>query len=211
MPALFLETIRIEDGEPQNLKRHLDRMQKTARDNHFVPPAFSIWSELLRSAPRVGTIKCRLIYREKVESISFDPYTPRLIQSLALVRLPKGFDYSYKYLRRHALDDLRLSSGADEILLVNEEGVLTDSSFSNLLFQAEEKVWLTPSMPLLEGTMRATLLEKGTLITGERVLPATIKVKDLMQMKKIALVNAMLPLERAIFCPPEMIQNLKSF
>lgn len=45
-------------------------------------------------------------------------------------------------------DAFRLRSGADEVLLVNEVGLITDPTFSNLLFRRSGEQWETPDLPL---------------------------------------------------------------
>lgn len=207
MPALFLETIRIVYGTPQSLERHQERMERTARDLHFKVPTLpdleALCPEILKQE---DTVKCRLIYRDTIESISFDPYTPRTIKTLALAKLPEGFDYSYKYLRRHTLDELRLASGCDEVLLYDSEGCLRDSSFSNLLFRKGEGRWVTPSTPLLRGTMLQRLLEKPSSSLAPAIKEAPVRVEDLRLYDQVAFINAMLPLEKAIICPLSSLQ-----
>lgn len=202
MPALFLETIRLESGIPQNLVRHVERMKQTAIDKQFKVPTLPDLEDLCPKELRHGsTVKCRVIYRDSIESISFDAYTPRTILTLALAKLPEDFDYSYKYLRRHILDELRLASGCDEVLLYNSEGLLSDSSFSNLIFEREDGVWITPDRPLLNGTMRQALLKEDKGSNAPMIKEGSIRIEDLPLFKRVAFINAMLPFEKAIVCP----------
>lgn len=123
-------------------------MKRTATDKQFEVPTLPDLEDLCPTELRHGsTVKCRIIYRDSIESISFDAYTPRTILTLALAKLPEDFDYSYKYLRRHILDELRLASGCDEVLLYNSEGLLCDSSLATLSL-SERMVYGSPQIGL---------------------------------------------------------------
>lgn len=223
MPALFIETIRLDNGVPQNLSFHLERMRHTAGLCGFTLPDIHELAQMCPGYLRAGTVKCRLIYRDSIESITFESYRPRTIRSLAVARIPENFSYQLKYLKREVLDMLRLRSGADEVILVDSEGYVTDSSYSNLLFCREDGVWETPEKPLLKGTMRASLLAHSnaekTFYSREGTFPGDnkgivqattpfgkielrkIRAKELISYREIALINAMMPPEEAIILP----------
>ncbi len=76
---------------------------------------------------------------------------------------------------------------ADEVLLVDSEGRITDCSFANLALRQEGR-WYTPDTPLLEGVQRQYLIQEGLLT------PCTIRVADLKGYDQILPINAMLPL-----------------
>ncbi|MEQ8809522.1 MAG: aminotransferase class IV, partial [Imperialibacter sp.] len=64
-------------------------------------------------------------------------------------------------------------------------GLLTDCSYTNVCFWDGSK-WHTPSEPLLAGTKRASLLEKG-LISERKIV-----VNDIKYFESVTLINAML-------------------
>lgn len=112
------------------------------------------------------------------------PYTIRPVTSLKLVT-SDGLDYTYKSSNRQKLDELFKQKGdADDILIVRD-GFLTDTSIANIALWNGEQ-WETPEAPLLEGTMRASLLGK------EIIVPATIRPQDLSRYSLIRLFNAMI-------------------
>lgn len=112
------------------------------------------------------------------------PYTIRKIQTFKLVH-NNDIDYSKKFADRSVLDSLVQQKGdCDEILIV-QNGLITDTSFSNIIFK-KENVWVTPKTPLLKGTCRARLLEKGI------IEPADIEISHLKQFSHFMLINAML-------------------
>lgn len=76
-------------------------------------------------------------------------------------------------------------SGADEVLLWNEQGEVTESCTSNLIVEADGQYYTPPvSSGLQAGTCRANLIQDGSLI--ER----PITVKQLQDYKKIYLINS---------------------
>ncbi len=62
---------------------------------------------------------------------------------------------------------------------------MRDTSIANLAFFIEGK-WITPDTPLLEGTMRAYLLDRRKIFLGK------ISIKELKYAKKIAIMNALI-------------------
>ena len=96
-------------------------------------------------------------------------------------------DYSFKSTDRACLNSLAAQKGdCDEVLIV-KNGLLTDTSFTNVaVFDGER--WLTPKHPLLLGTKRASLLERQV------IKEADISVETLMNAQKVSLINAMIDL-----------------
>lgn len=72
----------------------------------------------------------------------------------------------------------------DEIIIV-KHGLLTDTSFTNLAIY-DGNHWITPKRPLLLGTKRAALLDKGI------IQEADITLNDLRNAVKVSLFNAMI-------------------
>lgn len=184
MKELFIESIRIFFGVPQLLHYHIQRMNRTGLAKGFIPACLPDLVQIMPKELGQKVVKCRILYREEIEEISFAEYSYRPIRSVVPVRLPAGYTYSYKSADRRVLDELRAQSGADEVLLVNDNGLLTDSSFSNLAFLQDGK-WYTPLTPLLEGVRRAYLIDQGFLT------PRDIPLSELKQYSLIRFINAM--------------------
>lgn len=121
-----------------------------------------------------------------VEDVQYAPYKMREIRSLKLVE-DNEIDYSFKSTDRACLNSLAAQKGdCDEVLIV-KNGLLTDTSFTNIaVFDGER--WLTPKHPLLLGTKRASLLERQV------IREADISVETLMKAQKVSLINAMIDL-----------------
>jgi 4-amino-4-deoxychorismate lyase len=142
------------------------------------------------AACKQGLYKCRVIYGKKeVKAVEFEPYLPHTIKSLRLIEDNK-ISYDYKYINRGSLNQLLTKRERFDEIIIVRKGYITDTSYSNIIFFDGIK-WITPSTPLLRGTMRSFLLEH------ELISEMEIKVPDLKLFKKARLINAMLPLESA--------------
>lgn len=90
---------------------------------------------------------------------------------------------------------------ADDALLQNEHGELTESTVANLLLPPERtgEPWRTPprTAGLLAGTLRAELLRRG------RIIEADLTVEDLEEAQRILLINSV----RGVF-PATLIDEM---
>ncbi|MBT8348536.1 MAG: hypothetical protein HKP62_03690 [Sulfurovum sp.] len=178
---LLLETIKIEDGEIQNLHYHQHRCDKS-RQTLFCSNDILDLSSLI-DAPKTGLYRCRILYGKVLHSIEYIPYVPKKILTLKIV--PSNIEYSLKYANRDALNALLKSNKDVDEVIIEKEGYLTDTTISNIAF-FDGAQWLTPANPLLEGTMRAKLIDESFLHTKD------IKREDLQHYSQVALMNAMI-------------------
>lgn len=189
----LLETIRFENGEFSNLRFHQQRMNASQIDLFGSEEAISVREKIVQSQTfrelkhKKGLFKCRVIYAEQIEKIEFTHYQVPKIQSLQIVN-DNDIQYAHKYLDRNHLEKLfSLKENCDDILIV-KKGMITDTSFANLLFY-NGKEWLTPAQPLLKGIQRQFLLDR------EQIAAADIRFSDLKYFTKARLVNAMIRFE----------------
>lgn len=195
MKQLFVETIKIKNGKARALPYHQARMERTIR--RFFPsfPSFTSFpsiasadinlSSLISPKEEMDFYKARVVYgAQGVEAIEYAPYKMKEIHSLKVVE-DDSIDYTYKSTDRSALNALAAQKGdCDEIIII-KNGLITDTSFTNLaLFDGNR--WLTPKHPLLLGTKRAQLLEAGIIEEAELTL------EDLRKAEKVSLFNAMI-------------------
>lgn len=183
----FLESIRLEKHQLHFLPEHEDRFRRTQQDN---------WGKVLyQDLDRIimentalpkdhQKYKCRLVYSENGLQLNFIPYQPRAIKDLKIVEADR-LEYSYKSTDRSKLDELTKDLPKETEILIFKNGLLTDSSFSNLaLFNGHQ--WDTPERPLLNGVHRSYLLKTGILRLAKITLP------DLQSYQRIRLINAMM-------------------
>lgn len=195
----FIETIKVLNGRFCNLDLHIDRLQSTA--NHFYAryPKFDWQNINIPDDMRKGLVKCRITYTSQIIAVEFEKYNLRKIASLALV-FDNDIDYEYKSTDRSAFSRLMASKGNCDDILIVKNGLITDTSYSNVVFENKEGLY-TPANPLLRGTKRSNLLNKG--IIGER----EITVQDMSDYSCLYLINAMIDLEDNIRIP---LSNIKS-
>ncbi|MEZ4953811.1 MAG: aminotransferase class IV [Saprospiraceae bacterium] len=181
---LLLETIRTCNRRIENIHWHNERFNKTRKElfgeaeKIDLKKIIKIPADLPRSVH-----KCRILFNAEIQKIEFIPYQIKKIKSIELI-IDDNIEYPFKYADRSALLNLKNKSLADEIIIV-KNGLLTDTSYANLVFYDGEK-WLTPATPLLPGTMRAKLIAQG------KIREENIKPTDLRFFKKLKLINAML-------------------
>ncbi len=191
--CLLLETIRYFNGEFDNLNMHSERMNLSRTEMFGTHVGSLSLNDALRKFVsdkvfnRNTVYKCRVIYGKKIENIEFSPYKKPVIKTLKTV-YNNNIDYHLKYLNRSPIERLKTLKGTFDDIVIVKDGLITDTSFSNLLF-FNGKEWLTPHTPLLKGTRRRQLLENEIVTTAE------IRPADLKYFKKIRLINAMIRFE----------------
>ncbi|AYB29753.1 aminotransferase class IV [Chryseolinea soli] len=186
--SLLLETIKLQDGEYQNLFYHEQRMNRSLKTlcgefEHFDLEEFLKHLE----KPVQGLFKCRIVYDEQSKEVEFLPYTPKPVNSLRVIEHDR-ISYEFKYADRKTINKLyELRHASDDILIV-KRGLVTDSSYANIVFR-RGKHWYTPWSALLKGTQRAKLLEHDVIHEEE------IRVEDIETFETFKLINAMLEFE----------------
>lgn len=183
--SLLLESIRLSDGEFQNLFYHERRMNRALKILCGVQEHFDLEVFLSKiTPPSNGLYKCRIVYDDRSRDLEFVPYQYKKIDSLRVVEHDR-VSYEFKYADRKLIDHLYgLKKECDDILIV-KRGLVTDSSFSNIVFR-NGKRWYTPWSALLKGTMRASLLERNLIHEEE------IRVEDIKNFDSFKLINAMI-------------------
>lgn len=196
----FIETMKLVDGELQNLQYHQQRFERTRfhafglRNHPKLKQVIQIPDGLNR-----GVLRCRMVYETNVIRIEYQPHEPRRVGSLKTV-VSDSISYDFKSANRKALEMLfELRGPCDDILIV-KNGCITDSSYANVVFGNEDG-WVTPDTPLLPGTMRASLLDSETIKVNR------ITLDDLDKFQTIRLINALnnlhdgseIPIDAVIF------------
>jgi 4-amino-4-deoxychorismate lyase len=179
-PPLVFETIRIQGGEAFNLGYHQARMERTSLALYSTKLGFQL-TDILTPPNDTSLYRCKVLYRDNSYQVTYTPYIPQKLKRFKVVH--SSIDYSYKYLHREKLNHLKVE-GYDDIF-IEKENLLTDTTIANIaLFK--ENTWYTPKKPLLQGTMRAKLLDEGLLVT------TNIPSSSLHTYSKVALMNAMI-------------------
>jgi 4-amino-4-deoxychorismate lyase len=183
--SLLIESIKLLDGEFCNLFYHEQRMNRSLKTlcgvhDHFLLEEFLAGIE----RPMSGLYKCRIVYDDQMTDVEFIPYTAKEIKTLRIVEHDR-IHYEFKYVDRKNIDRLyELRKDNDDILII-KRGLVTDSSYSNIVFRKGKRLY-TPWSCLLKGTMRQNLLERE-LIEEEEIYKEDIKTFETFK-----LINAML-------------------
>lgn len=195
--CLLFETIKVENKKICNVDYHNARMNYSRRE------LFNSRNEIdlneviiIPQSFTDGIYKCRIIYSKNIHSIEFLPYVYRKIQCLQII-IDDEISYSYKFQDRIKLTNHLSKVTSDEILIV-KNGLITDTSYSNVVFK-DERRFITPSKPLLRGTKRAQLINESIISEEE------IHLDDLSKFKFVYLINAMLELDEANGIPIDKI------
>jgi 4-amino-4-deoxychorismate lyase len=174
----YLETISILNGEPLHLPYHIRRVA----ENCSIDLQYYINT---LQFPKTELQKLSIVYDSKnILNSTIAPYSIRNIFTFKLIHNNK-IDYSKKFANRSELEAMVAQKGSCDEILIVKNGVITDTSFSNIVFKKGSH-WITPKKPLLQGTCRARLIENGIIETGD------LEISDLKQYSHFMLINAML-------------------
>lgn len=184
---MFLfETIRIESGQIRHLEYHQERI------NRSVPGIClnlkETFGEYFRTQPLppTGVHKLRITYSPsgRVEKICVSGYSRRIIKTLRLIQ-SDTLSYPIKSEDRSGIEALYAQRGECDDILIIQNGLVTDTSFANIIF-LQDRAWITPDTPLLPGTCRARLLSSGK-IREQKITP-----QDLKNYSRFQLINALM-------------------
>ena len=179
----FIETLLVKNGEIQNLNYHLKRMEKTGKYFKWktnISEKLKMKSEKLKV--KNEKLRYRITYNQwGIQNMEFFPIKKRSFKKFKVLEIE--FDYSFKYKNRSLFTfHSSLYTSYDEFILI-KNNLITDTTISNLAFYTG-KEWITPKYPLLKGTKREELINKGFL------KEKNIHKYDLKYFKKIAMINA---------------------
>lgn len=176
-----------------------DLSRDTREPGKLEPEAGVFTRELaypLPGEPRKEKVKCRVLYRETIEEITFERYHPKSVRSLKLIEASPN--YAFKFADRTSLNALLAQKGDCDEILITRNGLITDTSYSNVVFSRGERLF-TPATPLLYGTKRQQLLQEGKIEEKE------IAVATLEQYDRVYLINALLDIEDDVSLPVNRI------
>ncbi|MDD2652445.1 MAG: aminotransferase class IV family protein [Sulfurimonas sp.] len=182
MNNTFLETIKVLNGEIFNLSYHQARYQRVLK--HFGIDKVQDLGCFV-APPQKGLFRCRLVYDTKgfIET-TYHQYQKREINSLKIL-YDDSVEYAIKYTNREKLDALFAQREEGDDVLIVKNGLITDTTIANIAF-FDGKRWLTPALPLLQGTTRERFLKEGKIFEEE------IRIQDIERFKQVALMNAMI-------------------
>ena len=138
----------------------------------------------LLQPPKEGLYRCRVLYSTSSCEIEYLPYTKRDVKRLRFVT-DNTIEYAQKSANRETLDKLFSQKEECDDVIIIKNGLLRDTTIANIAF-FDGKNWLTPREPLLRGTTRERLLDRGKIVVAD-ITPEMVK-----GFEKLALMNAMI-------------------
>ena len=184
----LLETIQVRDGQFQNIEYHNKRFN-SSRLELFGLATFQCLENLIKipSECSEGIFRCRVIYAETIQEITFNPYVYKKIKTLKLVDIG-DWNYSYKYADRIFMSNLLAENKDFDEVVMTQNSFITDCTIANLAFW-DGSNWFTPSTPLFKGTKRQQLLDR------QEITEKQIKIEDISQYEGVCLINCFRNLE----------------
>ena len=182
----FIESIKLKNGITYHLPYHQKRVEETFLSMFPKSNILILEKELQKiSLPSVGLYKIRLEYDDTSCIIQILPYQTKIIKTIQIIHCDT-ISYPFKSTDRTILTELKNNSFADEIIII-KNGLVTDTSFSNLVFYKENQ-WITPNSFLLNGTCRRRLLSE------KKIQQKSITQSDIKYFEKIGIINTMIDL-----------------
>ncbi|WP_370896661.1 aminotransferase class IV [Chryseobacterium gossypii] len=196
----FIESIKVEDQEIFLLDLHQKRVNQTFA--HFGKEGSIDLAKIYKHLEHDedGLFKLRIAYDlDKRVRTQMIPYAIPEIEDFQLVE-NNSFDYSFKFEDRKELEEMKMRSKAEEIIIVKNNHI-TDTSFSNLLF-LKGKEWFTPSTYLLNGVQRQNLLKH------KKIKEQEITLQNLKEFSHFQIINALNDFDDMFIYPIDRIINL---
>jgi para-aminobenzoate synthetase / 4-amino-4-deoxychorismate lyase len=190
----LLETMRFDPGTGVlHLDRHLDRAADSADHFGFAfdrVTALEAVEKAVAAAPADRSMRVRLSIRKDgtahvaTSPLASDPEIVR-VEIDHVEQDPRDVFLFHKTSRRQRYEDARRRHpDADDVLLVNDRGEVTESTIANVAARIEGS-WVTPPVEagLLPGIGRAVALEEGRVVEGR------LSIDDVRSADELALIS----------------------
>ncbi|MBX3043201.1 MAG: hypothetical protein KIT33_07560 [Candidatus Kapabacteria bacterium] len=194
---LFFESIKCINGKLDNIDYHNSRVRKTLAA-FYNGSSFDLSEIIVPDRYKVGLYKLRVIYSDKIEKFELLPYQKREIKSLKIIET-NDINYNYKYFDRTQLNNFFSMRGKCDDIIILKNGLATDSSYSNLVFDDGINLF-TPKTYLLKGTKISKLIDDSIVSLKE------IKISEFYNFKQVHLINAMLDIGDTVIQIENIIQ-----
>jgi 4-amino-4-deoxychorismate lyase len=169
-------TVRVHKGNCELFKEHLKRLQRQAEDlNFYLPTLHFEWIQelILRNQALEGTWRLKIIMSIKQELgvrtignllATLHPYQERTAESCSLCIFPFPYERplahvkSLSYLDQLYIRNYAFQQGYEDAITRNADGILLETSCSNLFWIEQEKCWIPDQqLPYLKGVFLQAL------------------------------------------------------
>jgi branched-chain amino acid aminotransferase len=173
----IFETIRTVSDQPWALSRHMRRALNTARRNDQPFPN----EDLIRRAVAETIVanpfpigRLRLLFgvdgnfyatHQEYSEVSTNANLGILHTT---EQLSNRVEKRYPYTKNLEILSQAKSAGLDDVLMINRDGFITETSIANLIFEIDGD-WITPPLSdgVLPGVMRALLIERNEVVVRQ--------------------------------------------
>jgi len=211
----FFETIRVEKGKAKYLKEHTDRFYKTWRHLFSGPAPDLTWNDIInrviiQNGLEDGTAAVKIIATKgDREELPFNhtllvmarPYIHRLTGkkegglNLAVYPNPrqtpladhKTLNYLYYFLAGKWATD----NGADEALIINPDGTVSETNTANILLVKDKTVTKPASLHVLQGIMQRKVCELFSE-WGYGIETRKVRPEDLFSVDQVVISNSLI-------------------
>lgn len=168
------EVLKVVKGKPLFFEDHMDRFNKSLKKQGYIfdMPLGEILNELafLYQVNKVVNKNIKLIYIPLVDEESFDfmiYFTERIVLSsneknhgVMVKTLPlERHDPNIKTIGESYKEKIDNSDNAFELLLVNQQGIITEGSRSNVFFVKDGNIYTSSPENILLGITRKKIIE----------------------------------------------------
>ena len=168
----IFETLLMRDGKPVFLEQHLDRAERSGKGLSIEIPSRESIRTAIGYLARFPSARLRLSFGSQF-SLSIGAYTRNskpLKVGIVEQQLVAGIGPHKAFPYWRNLDILRSAhfEGFDELLLIDDKGVVGEGATCNYLFRIGGN-WFTPALSsgVLPGIMRGIALDKGLAVERE--------------------------------------------
>lgn len=206
-------TLKVNNGVPENLDRHLDRLRKDCLYLKIVPPYLpsSIIEDLIiANQAKEDFWRLKIIFtggdsknlnlQERQAGailVTMTPYKEEILDSYTLciypepVVRPTAKIKSLAYLDRFYIKDFALNKGFSDAVTTDDKGHILEAAFSNIFWVTGKKLY-TPhqNLPLLWGISLAVIIEKAKE-RGLEVIETNSSMQDIPSEAHVFVCNAL--------------------
>jgi branched-chain amino acid aminotransferase len=196
----FYETLFAENGEVNDLDEHIDRLFESANLLGVKKPCTRNDAKkwVAKVVPKKGLFRVRI-------TVSFGSDEPQVvIFALPMKPFDKKFFNVVTYKIERVLPEVKTTSllpqylarremtllKADEVLLVNHRGEITEGSVTNVFFVKDGEL-ITPKKEILKGTMRQNAIEVAKKL-GIKVRKRAVKKSELKDFQECFVTNSLM-------------------
>jgi para-aminobenzoate synthetase/4-amino-4-deoxychorismate lyase len=190
----LLETMAHVPGKGvRHLDRHLARLGSSARYFCFAFDDERARAEVAAATEHAGSARVRLVLtRHGALSVELSPLPPPSLGPVRLAVDPEQVDSSQRWLYHKTSNRGTYTSRAgrhphaDDVVLVNERGQVTETSTANLAVQLDG-TWWTP--PVDAGCLPG--IERGRLVELRQLRERPLTPEDLRRADALAVLNSL--------------------